>query len=284
MLGHMDKELPRLRVLVVDDDEDILELVGEYLRVRGHSVQTRTDPAQALETLRDGRLDVLVANVAPGAPGGFDLLAEAATLDRPVATLLMTAHGTVDLVLRAMREGAGNLLLKPFRLRELHDAVLRAVERNSSDSQGSRSRELANFYELCLSVEERSQFPVLLRELVNLAKRETQAEEAALWLIRPTGWECVVQTGPLQHLGDFTPEPATETRVLPSGLAQAPVRYGGRRVGVVVVGGGRRRTAQHQERLVILARAASLGLARLGEARAMPEREGGRAGAELSEK
>ena len=162
----------------------------------------------------------------------------------------------------------------------MHDAVVQVVERITTDTQGSRARALSAFYELCLSVEDRAQFPVLLRQLVNLAKRETQAEESALWLIRPSGWECVVQTGPLTHLGDFTPEPATETRVLPSGLAQAPVRYGGRRVGVVVVGGGRRRTALHQERLVILARAASLGLARLGEARTTPDRDPTQAGAQ----
>ena len=55
----METELPRLRVLVVDDDEDILELIGEYLRIRGHSVQTRTDPTVAMDTLRERRLDAV---------------------------------------------------------------------------------------------------------------------------------------------------------------------------------------------------------------------------------
>jgi two-component system, NtrC family, response regulator AtoC len=118
-------------ILLVDDEEKILKILGRALRDAGHEVVDTTSPRQAQRLLNERAFDVvLVDNVMPEITG-LDLIREyvAATAenDRP-QILMMTAHATVESALEAMKLGALDYLQKPFDIDELLVVVRRALD------------------------------------------------------------------------------------------------------------------------------------------------------------
>ena len=108
-------------VLVADDDEDILSLVGAALDKAGYEVTRATNGAQALEQVRTLRPCVAVLDVAMPELDGIEVLrlvrADPATADLPV--ILLTARAQEEDARRAYAEGASKYVRKPFSPREL---------------------------------------------------------------------------------------------------------------------------------------------------------------------
>jgi len=112
-------------VLVADDDEDILELVGAVLGKAGYDVAKASNGTQALELLRARRPCVAVLDVAMPELDGVEVLrfvrADTELADLPV--ILLTARAQEDDVRHAYAEGASKYIRKPFSPRELVEHV-----------------------------------------------------------------------------------------------------------------------------------------------------------------
>lgn len=115
-------------ILVVDDDEAIARLVGLYLRRLGHAADWFSEPALALEAARSRPYHLLLLDYQlPGLTGlelGAQLMRE---LQRTVPLVLMTAHGSVEVAVSAIRDGASDFITKPFELSVLQLVVERAL-------------------------------------------------------------------------------------------------------------------------------------------------------------
>ncbi len=113
-------------ILVVDDEPAMRSALREVLTRAGWSVALAADPAEAVARLRQSPPPSLLLSDfrLPGATG-LDLLREARRLFPSLAAILMTAYGTVEDAVDAMKAGAGDFLLKPFSM----EAVTRAVDR-----------------------------------------------------------------------------------------------------------------------------------------------------------
>ena len=118
------------RVLVADDDAAFLDVMATHLRRRGFEVTTAPDGAEALQILAArGPFAVLVTDMVMPRLGGLELLREALKLDRRLEVIVITATGTLDAAVAALREdGAYDFLLKPLEtINELSLAVGRAA-------------------------------------------------------------------------------------------------------------------------------------------------------------
>ena len=118
-------------ILIVDDEEKILKMLGRALRDAGHEVVDTHSARQARRLLGERSFDVfLVDNVMPEL-GGLDLIREYVAAvpegERP-QILMMTAHATVESAIEAMKLGALDYLQKPFEIDELLVVVRRALE------------------------------------------------------------------------------------------------------------------------------------------------------------
>jgi DNA-binding response OmpR family regulator len=119
-------------VLLVDDEDDLLWVVGRALYDEGHTVRMAHDGVEALEMAQRQRPDIIVLDVSMPKMSGFDLChtlhARPGLSDVPV--LFLTGRNTVEDRLRGFDEGADDYLIKPFDLRELK-ARIRALLRRS---------------------------------------------------------------------------------------------------------------------------------------------------------
>ena len=134
-----------IRVLVVDDEEEILELLGEYLKARGFEVATAYDGADAMAALHAEDLDLVITDMKMPQADGLELLAATLAMRRPVGVILMTGYGTVETAIHALTHGAYAYLLKPFKLRDLHTVVKGALVRLERERDSQRLPLLVEF-------------------------------------------------------------------------------------------------------------------------------------------
>jgi len=114
------------RVLIVDDDPAVLFALEETIRERRHDVVAVSSAAAALDAL-DG-IDVVISDYAMPDMDGLQLLERLAAIDSTLPVIMVTAHGTERLAVRALKQGAYDYLTKPFDNDELFYSIERAAE------------------------------------------------------------------------------------------------------------------------------------------------------------
>jgi DNA-binding NtrC family response regulator len=116
-------------VLVVEDDVEMRTWLEEELGEAGYEVRSAADGAEALRHLHDAAIDVVVTDqVMPGMKGG-DLLAEVRARDPGVPVVIITAFGSIESAVDAMRAGAFHYVAKPFRFDQLRATIENALVR-----------------------------------------------------------------------------------------------------------------------------------------------------------
>jgi DNA-binding NtrC family response regulator len=122
----MDKS--KVKILVVDDEQGLCAGVQEALRREGYVVDATTD-AQAALKLAQGRLyNLVVSDIKMPGLSGLELLAQVRGFSRDTLVILMTAYGTVESAVEAMKQGAYDYLPKPIDMKRLRALVQKALE------------------------------------------------------------------------------------------------------------------------------------------------------------
>jgi len=121
--------MERLRILLVDDEADLVSALAERLALRGFQVQTATSAPAAQQLLREGEFDVLILDVKMPGTGGLKLLAEIKQKRPDLPAILFTGHGSVADAERGMQEGAFDYLVKPVQVDDLVETIYRAAGR-----------------------------------------------------------------------------------------------------------------------------------------------------------
>jgi DNA-binding NtrC family response regulator len=116
------------RVLVVDDDADMSAMLARHLESEGMAVVAATGGRAALKALTSQEFDVVVTDLVMDEVGGLEVLAAAGRCRPAPRVILMTAFGTMESAIEALRQGAYDYLAKPFKLAEVTVAVCRALD------------------------------------------------------------------------------------------------------------------------------------------------------------
>ncbi len=118
--------IERSRVLVVDDDPGMLELMEVYISRRGFQVIGVPSGEDALGTLDDTQPDLVILDLVLPGMGGLDVLRQLKQALPRVPVVMVSGHGQARNIVESMRRGASDFLRKPFELEEL-DLVLQNV-------------------------------------------------------------------------------------------------------------------------------------------------------------
>jgi len=117
----------KLRVLVIDDDEDICLYLKEFLSREGYRVTTITKPLDALPEVKEGRHQIVLLDVRMPEIDGVELLREIRSIDSDICVIVMTAYPSVESAVDTMKADAFDYLRKPFELDQLRGVIQRAV-------------------------------------------------------------------------------------------------------------------------------------------------------------
>ncbi len=118
-------------LLVVDDEASNVESLVRIFSREGLDVLTAPDGREALETLRKQRIDVLLTDLMMPGMTGVDLLKAARAVAPETEVILMTAYGTVETAVEAMKEGAYDFITKPLKRAQVVRVVAKALEKQS---------------------------------------------------------------------------------------------------------------------------------------------------------
>lgn len=117
-------------VLIIDDDKPTLEAMSDALITQGYEVTSKSSGKDALTAMQEKRFDVVLTDLKMPDIDGMDILKAAKDMDPHAQVILITAHGSIDTAVEAMRAGAADFIEKPVKnLRELRDKTKKAIER-----------------------------------------------------------------------------------------------------------------------------------------------------------
>ncbi len=121
------------RILVVDDNVELQNLVRTALEHKGYDVLTSDDAVQGLERVARGGIDVALIDVMMPGMDGLTMLSRLRERNENLPVIIMTALNTPETAISALRDQACDLLSKPFEIQQLLSAVQTALELNPPD-------------------------------------------------------------------------------------------------------------------------------------------------------
>src|SRR3954470_18869882 len=173
------------RILVVDDERVIREILAEFLSLEGFSVNTVEDGEKALTELRLHPYDLLITDLKMPRLSGLQLLEKVEQERLGVQTVLMTGFGTVETAIEAMKKGAYDYLLKPFKVEEVIHVVERALYRQRLQAENIRLREALTIYKVSEAIALSHDIEHILDVVLRAALDEVKADVATLHLRDP---------------------------------------------------------------------------------------------------
>ena len=118
-----------VKILLADDDEIVRDIIISLLTSEGYTVKPAKDGLDAIKILKMENINMVITDLRMPGVDGIEVLKEAIKMDPDRAVIILTAYGTLDTALKAIREGAYDYMTKPFKMEEMIIRVNNAYER-----------------------------------------------------------------------------------------------------------------------------------------------------------
>jgi response regulator RpfG family c-di-GMP phosphodiesterase len=164
------------RILVVDDEEVIRDILADFLAMEGFEVRTAPDGAAALAELTQGHYDLVLSDLKMPNMGGIELLDSMAQHAPQVVTIIMTGFGTVETAIDAMKRGAYDYIMKPFKMEEVVHTVRRGLERKKLAAENMRLKEVLSLYKVSEAIAASLSLDEVMRNVTDAALHEVAAD------------------------------------------------------------------------------------------------------------
>lgn len=168
------------KVLIVDDELDVLELCKRILEGKGYRVRTASSGYEAIDIAKYEDFDLLLTdNQMPGITG-LEIAKTLKQTDPNVICVTMTGFSTIDIVIEALKIDIDEFVMKPFTPNELGMAISKALEKQRLRRENFRLRSLIPLFELNKTFIGTREVNQLLRRVLEISKQETKAD--LIWL------------------------------------------------------------------------------------------------------
>jgi DNA-binding NtrC family response regulator len=117
------------RILIVDDEENVLVLFKRVLAKEGYQVECASSAYEALNKLQNNSFNLVLTDLKMDGMDGLDLMRQSKTLNPALPFIMITAYGTIQAAMTAGKEGVENFLIKPIDIEELKLAVKKALKK-----------------------------------------------------------------------------------------------------------------------------------------------------------
>jgi DNA-binding NtrC family response regulator len=118
-----------LKILIVDDDRNLLSVLKTILTEENNDVTTSSDGGTAIDLIRKIKFDLVITDLMMPGTNGLEVLREAHKIDPDILVILITGFASLETAVQAIREGAYDYITKPFKLDEIKIIVNNAREK-----------------------------------------------------------------------------------------------------------------------------------------------------------
>jgi len=129
-------------ILVVDDDVSILKVLQMRLESEHYAVVAASEIREAKERIAEGSFDIALLDLKLDGGNGIDLMKSLRDVDPDLPVIILTAYGTIESAVEAMKEGAYSYLTKPFDYRELLVQIRNGIEKSKLSREVKRLRSM----------------------------------------------------------------------------------------------------------------------------------------------
>jgi DNA-binding NtrC family response regulator len=167
-----------MRLMVVEDGKSQRKMLADFLRAEGHLVLEAEDGRSALELLRDNYVDLMLLDYKMPGMNGMAVLEKAREITPEIDVIMMTAYGTVETAVNAMKAGAADYLTKPVDLEEVSILIQRLGERRLLMKENRVLRE--ELRSRGVTADKIIYHSAAMEEMINLAGRVAGSRAAVL--------------------------------------------------------------------------------------------------------
>ncbi len=166
--------MKRVKILVIDDDESLRRVLEYNLAQEGYAVLTAGSGEQGLELLKKEGADLVVTDVRMSGMDGLQVLEAVRKADPNIQVIILTAFGTIEMAVEAMKAGAFHYISKPFNRDELKLTIKKALQLKELERENVVLRqELKDRLGLDAIIAESAQMSRVLELLIRVAPTET---------------------------------------------------------------------------------------------------------------
>lgn len=181
------------KILVVDDESVIRDLLSDILSDEGYAVHTAPSGGRALDLLRDDdEFILLFTDIMMPEMDGIELIRKARGVRPEIIPIVMTGYATLESARAAVKEGAYDYVLKPFSLSEVKLAVSNAFERYDLAHENARLREISELFNISEAIATFRDEGQLLDFVLKAALERVNASRGSVLLTSPDGEELQV--------------------------------------------------------------------------------------------
>lgn len=131
-----------VKVLLIDDEPQFVEVLAERLEARGFTVQTALTGDEGLDKLQEQEADVVILDVQMPGRDGVETLQEIKRIKPLIEVIMLTGHATIESGIQGLKLGAYDYLMKPTVTEDLVAKILRAYARKSEQEERIRRAEI----------------------------------------------------------------------------------------------------------------------------------------------
>jgi two-component system, cell cycle sensor histidine kinase and response regulator CckA len=180
------------RILVVDDEAQLRNILVEALTSQGYEAVGFTSGEAALAALREQPFDILLTDLMMPGLDGIDLVREGVQVDPNLVCIVMTGQATIQTAVEAMKGGAFDYVLKPFRLQTMLPVLTRAMNSRHLRLENVQLREAVAIHELSETIAFTLDPQTVLSKLADGALAQSEADEVSILLPTSDGQELYV--------------------------------------------------------------------------------------------
>ena len=200
---------PKLgRIMIVDDEAELMTALCEAIAAQGYETTGFTTGADALKVLVEQDYDLLLTDLMMPEMDGIALLKAGLEIDPNLVCIIMTGQGTVQTAVDAMKKGAFDYILKPFKLNTLMPVLSRAMEVHSLRMDNIQLKETVAIHELGKAIAFSTDLNAIMNKVADAVLQQCASDEVSIMLPTRDGKElyiAVARGGHTEYIGERVP-------------------------------------------------------------------------------
>jgi len=180
----------QLKILILDDDKSVRDEIAEFLTAQGYTLYTAGLPSEALDLAAQQLPDVVILDIKLPEMDGLTVLEKLKLLYPEIEIIMITGHGDMESVIKAMRLGAADYLTKPFRLHEIRIAIEKTAKYIHLSRELSAVQE--NYLRLSTACFRDAGYPMVgespaMQEMTSLITKVARSDETSVFIQGESG-------------------------------------------------------------------------------------------------